>query len=204
MSVTRNVMKASVLALSLVAAFANAADDGVVSDDGGVTLLGHVYSGTCKVTTDGQDSTDTVRPEVTLPSILVADTQAAAIGDLLGDNFSKFNVEVSGCAGAVVPKAIAFNQGVFGVDSAGVDSYKNDFIGQGSTPVATGVNAAIVLPSAPTSAVTFGQPLPLVKTSAAEADFVGNIEVGAQFIKTAATIGSGAFSSVATFDIVYN
>ncbi|MFD3248074.1 fimbrial protein [Rahnella aquatilis] len=204
MSAKRNVLKASVIALTLVSAFANAADDGIVSDDGGVTLLGHVYTGTCVVTTNGQDSTDTVRPEVTMPSILIADVKDAAIGDLLGDNFSKFNVEVSGCADDVVPKAIAFNQGVFGVDSAGVDSYKNDFIGQGSTPVATGVNAAIVLPSAPTAAVTFGQELPLVKTSAGDTDFTGNVEVGAQFVKTAATIGSGAFTSVATFDIVYN
>jgi type 1 fimbria pilin len=204
MSKVSKALKYSVLAMGLVAGFAHAADDGIVSDDGGIELAGHVYTGTCYVTVDGQDATATVRPQVTLPSILTADVGASAVGALLGGDFSRFKIEVSKCGDVLVPKAIAFNQGIYGVDSNGIDSYKNSLIGKGATPVATGVGAAMVLPSAPTVAVTFGQALPLVKTSATDDPFVGNVEVGAQFIKTAATVGSGIFTSVATFDIVYN
>ncbi|KNC88524.1 fimbrial protein [Trabulsiella odontotermitis] len=206
MSLISKVTKVSFLALCMAAAGAQAADDGITNDDGGVTLLGHVYAGTCTVTTDGQSSTDTVRPEVTMPSVLVTDTTGASLGDLVGDGYTPFKIEISNCASDTAPDAIQFNKGVYGSDAADVSSYKNAYVGMGGTPVATGVNAAIVLPSAPTAAVEFNTPIPLVETSASAttgADYVGSVTVGAQFIKTAATVSSGAFQSIATFDIVY-
>lgn len=206
MSLISKVTKVSFLALSLAAAGAQAADDGVVNDDGGITLLGHVYAGTCTVTTDGQSSTDTVRPEVTMPSVLVTDTTGAALGDLVGDSYTPFKIEISNCASDTAPKAITFNKGVYGSDAADVSSYKNAYVGKGGSPVATGINAAIVLKDAPTAAVAFDTEIPLIETSSGAtsgADYVGSVTVGAQFIKTAATVTSGAFQSIATFDIVY-
>ncbi|WHP33066.1 fimbrial protein [Trabulsiella odontotermitis] len=206
MSLITKVTKVSLLALCMAAAGAQAADDGVVNDDGGVTLLGHVYAGTCTVTTDGQSSTDTIRPEVTMPSVLVADTSSASVGDLVGDGYTPFKIEISNCASDTAPRAIQFNKGVYGSDAADVSSYKNAYIGKGGTPVATGVNAAIVSLDAPTAAVAFNTEIPLVETSDSAttgADYVGSVTMGAQFIKTAATVTSGAFQSIATFDIVY-
>ena len=206
MSLITKVTNVSLLALCLAAAGAQAEDDGVVGDDGGVTLLGHVYTGTCTVTTDGQSSTDTVRPEVTMPSVLVTETTDAKLGDLVGDGYTPFKIEISNCASETAPKAIQFNKGVYGSDAADVSSYKNAYVGKGGTPVATGVNAAIVSPGAPTTAVAFNTEIPLEETSAGAtsgADYVGSVTMGAQFIKTAATVTSGAFQSIATFDIVY-
>lgn len=192
-------MKVSVLALSMFAAYANAADVG------GVKLTGSVFDSTCRVTVNSEDAAAV--PTVSIGSLRAGDATTAAVGDLVGSPSPDLTIEVSDCSNTSNPKAISFNQGVYGSVDNGKSSYKNSLIGQ--VDAATGVNAAIIAKPNATAdyqAVDFNAEIPLIQTSDVDDDdapYVGSVVVKAQYMKTNANITSGAFESIATFDIVY-